>query len=166
MPTKYIYPKQYSQGLMLHKQNCRALCKGISLISAEDRFLSSSESALMLLTIKQHPWHLSQALSRGKCDLNGLRHLNHKSFSHVVDKSRWRQAKPSCDTCNLSGWAEGGKPGPTHSYPHSSSAQCDPPESGLAGQVVSPWATIFLRDFFNNESINKEEQKFSRISWL
>lgn len=55
-----------------------------------------------------------------------LRYLNHKSFSHIVDKSRWRQKKLSCDTCNLSGWAEGGKAGSTHSYPHSSSACCDP----------------------------------------
>lgn len=65
----YIY-QMTSQGLMLHKPNSRALCKGISLISAEDGFLSLSESALMLLTIKQHPWHLSHALSRDMCDLN------------------------------------------------------------------------------------------------
>lgn len=57
---------------------------------------------------------------------DGLRHLNHRSFSHIVDKSRWRQAKLSCDTCYLSGWAEGDKPGSAHGYPHSSSAWCDP----------------------------------------
>lgn len=57
---------------------------------------------------------------------DGLRHLNHRSLSHIVDKSRWRQAKRSCDTCYLAGWAEGDKPGSAHSYPHRSSAQCDP----------------------------------------
>lgn len=35
----YIY-QITAQGLMLHKPNSRALCEGISLISAEDGFLS------------------------------------------------------------------------------------------------------------------------------
>lgn len=116
MPTKKYMYQMISQGLMLHKPTSS---RGwVSLVIWVSLYVADYQAASLA----------SVGLSAGIHAIwsDGLRHLNHRSLSHIVDKSRWRQAKLSGDTCYLAGWAEGDKPGSAHSYPHRSSAQCDP----------------------------------------
>lgn len=112
-------------------------------------------------------------LSAGICAIwsSGLRHLNHRSLSHIVDKSRWTKEKLSCDTCYLAGWAEGDKAGSAPSYLHHSSALRDPSWrwAGWTGASnhaqLAPEQPYFSGISLILKTINKDNQQFSRLSW-
>lgn len=117
---KYIY-QVTSQSIMLHKPNSRVLWRNliefsrgwVSLIIWVSLGVADCQMASLASVSGSQQEYVIW------CD--GFRHLNHRSLSYGVDKTRWRQAKLSY----LAGWAEGDKPGSAHSkHPQCFSAWC------------------------------------------